>query len=245
MTTSHTKPLSAFGFAIIPVSEYQDLVSGNQTKGDLAEANAGLRDRIKMITEGRDLNAARLYDANERIKSLEQENRSFEATRVLDLAQLNSLKLQVKKLEQGDHASNELITDLEAVNDRHCATITELLSQLKKLEEGDRTNNEIIDHLNAEMVVIRQNLNTTQKDIDAIKETYHKTLAANSALDKKLSDAIAELSISEQRHNELTVQVALERTANTIAIANHRREILKSLDNLEIANNVIPIPNNA
>lgn len=153
-----------------------------------------------------------------------------------DLVSENQLKRdRIQQLESVIKDKANRLTEIEGNSDRQKATIQQLQGQVKSLEESDRANDEIIDELNAELFSLKTKLLDAQKELDAIKETYTKTLAANAALDLKLGDAIASLSKSEQQYNELTVQISLERTANKIAIENHRRDVLITLDNLEIS----------
>lgn len=142
---------------------------------------------------------------------------------------------RIQQLESVIKDKANRLTEIEGNSDRQKATIQQLRYEAGLLELTNRTNNEVIDHLNAELLNFRTKLLDAQKELDAIKETYRKTLAANAELELKLGDAIASLSKSEQQYNELTVQISLERTANKIAIENHRRDVLITLDNLEIS----------
>lgn len=146
--------------------------------------------------------------------------------------QLKRDRIQQLELDVKDKANR--LTEIEGNSDRQKATIQQLQDQVNLLEESDHTNNEVIDHLNGELFNFRTKLLDAQKELDTIKETYRKTLAANAELELKLGDAIASLSKSEQQYNELTVQICLERTANKIAIDNARRDVLVALDHLGI-----------
>ncbi len=229
MTTSHTKPVTAFGFAIIPVSEYQDLVSSNQVKSDRVDE---LNQSLLVLKNSNRALVAEFESSNQALRDCVEDLGRKIANRDEHIEMLQG------HLESEQKSAKEQTQDLEVINDRHCATITELLSQVKKLEEGDRTNNEIIDQLNAEMVVIRQNLAATQKDLATVQEAYRKTLAANSALDKKLGEAIAELSKTEQICNEQTVQIATLNRSKSALIENfdnHKQAVNIELDNHKIA----------
>ncbi len=233
--TSPSKPVTAFGFAIIPVSEYQDLVSSNQVKSDrvdeLAEANTRLRDRIKMIAEDRDLTAANLYSARERIKSLEHEVKSSESTRIRNVAQIQGLRVQIERLEESSNS-------LKGNETRYLSEIEELKSQVNLLEQGDRACSELLDEVKDKNLELTQNLLQAQKELATLQEAYRKALAANSALDLKLGEAIAELSKTEQICNEQTVQIAtLKRSKSTLLeeFANHKQAVNIELDNHKIA----------
>ena len=197
-------PINAFGFTVIPVSEYQDLVSGNQTKSD----------RITELTEQR----------NSALKG----NDHLEC--VIESLKLDALLLE----RQSESEKNALTEQLRMIDDASRTTITDLQKQVEKLEESDRIATETIDDLDSLVVSLRKEIASLQQDLKLVKENYNKVSAANAELDKKLSEAIANLSQTEQKYNELTVAVGLERTNRAIAIDNHRRNVLMALDNLEI-----------
>ena len=208
---------SAFGLTVIPEWHHEDLVSENERKSDriqdLELANQGLRDRLSMITDQRELKATNLYSANEKIKLMRQENKSLEFNRTHNLLRIQQLQDQVEKTAQ-----------------------------------SDRDTNELIEGLNAHIATLNENVLAARKDLSAIQLAYRKTLAVNTALDLKLGEAIAELSKTELQYNEQTVQIAgLERSRKAllsdfdnskqtvnISLDNHRIDMLKAWDNLEL-----------
>jgi len=152
-----------------------------------------------------------------------------------DLVSENQIKRdRIQQLESNIKDKANRLAEIEANSDRQKVTIQRLQEQTDKLELNNRFLNERLEEINAQNARLKANLLEAQKELDAIKEVYTKTLAANADLDLKLSDAIVNLSKSEQEYNELTVQISLERTANKIAIDNHRRDVLIALDNLGI-----------
>lgn len=136
-------------------------------------------------------------------------------------------------LDSEQKSAKAQIKDIETASDRQKATIKQLQEQTGLLEPTNRINGEAIDQLNAELLGIQAKLLESRKELDAIKETYRKTLATNAELEIKLGDAIADLSTAEQKYNELTVQTTTARTSTKIAISNARRDVLIALGNLD------------
>ena len=165
-----------------------------------------------------------------------------------DLVSENQIKRdRVQQLESDVKDKANRLAEIDSNSDRQKATIQDMREQIARLDLCDRTNNEVIDDLNAHLACIKQELQDTQASLDAIKEVYTKTLAANAELDKKLGEAIANLTTTELQCNEQTVQIAtLQTNRNTllteldgskravnIELDNHRIAILKAMDNLE------------
>lgn len=212
-----TSPINAFGFTVIPVSEYQDLVSGNQTKSD----------RITELTEQR----------NSALKG----NDHLEC--VIESLKLDALLLE----RQSKAEKDALTEQLRMIDDASRTTITDLQKQVEKLEESDRIATETIDDLDSLVVSLRKEIASLQQDLKSVKENYSKVLAANADLDSKLSEAIANLSATELQCNEQTVQIATLKTSRNallqdfdsskravnIELDNHRIAILKVVDELE------------
>ena len=217
LSKTNTVAFSAFGLTVIPAWHHDDLTSENKRKGDriqdLESINKGLRDRLAMITDEKELKATNLYSANEKIKSMRQENKSFEFDRTHNLLRIQQLQDQVEAMAQ-----------------------------------SDRDTNELIDGLNVHIATLNENVLTARKDLAAIQAAYRKTLAVNTTLDLKLGEAIAQLSKTELQYNEQTVQIAgLESSRNAllsdfdnskqtvnISLDNHRIDMLRTLDNLEL-----------
>lgn len=210
-------PINAFGFTIIPVSEYQDLVSGNQTKSD----------RITELTEQR----------NSALKG----NAHLEGV-------IEGLKLDISLLErQSESAKNALSEQLRTVDDASRATIADLQRQVNELEEGDHIAITAIDDLNSLVASLKKEVRSLQQDLNLAKENYSRVSLANADLDKKLSEAIANLSAAELQCNEQTVKIATlqasrdallqdfdtSKRAVNIELDNHRIAILNVIDELE------------
>jgi chromosome segregation ATPase len=153
-----------------------------------------------------------------------------------DLVSENQIKSdRIQQLESDVKDKANRLAEIKSNSDRQKAIIQQLQELTDKLDLNNRFLNERLEEINAQNAQLNANLLEAQRELDAIKEAYTKTLAANAELDLKLGDAIASISKSEQQYNELTVQISLERTANKIAIENHRRDVLITLDNLEIS----------
>ena len=229
-----TSPINAFGFTVIPVSEYQDLVSGNQTKSDrIDELNQSLKTLEKKnqhILAEYDYARNSIGDLNIRIQNRDE--------------QIEMMLLNIKSERK---SAEETIQEIEANSDRQRATITELRSQVEALQWSEtRANNLLADAVEKRNNIARE-LIAVQKELREIKETYSKTLAANVDLDLKLSEAIANLSATELQCNEQTVQIATLQTSRNallqdfdsskravnIELDNHRIAILKVVDELE------------
>lgn len=229
-----TSPINAFGFTVIPVSEYQDLVSGNQTKSDrIDELNQSLKTLEKKnqhILAEYDYARNSIGDLNIRIQNRDE--------------QIEMMLLNIKSERK---SAEETIQEIEANSDRQRATITDLQKQVEKLEESDRIATETIDDLDSLVVSLRKEIASLQQDLKLVKENYSKVLAANADLDSKLSEAIANLSATELQCNEQTVQIATLQTSRNallqdfdsskravnIELDNHRIAILKVVDELE------------
>jgi chromosome segregation ATPase len=154
---------------------------------------------------------------------------------------------RIQQLESDVKDKANRMAEINSNSDRQKSTIQNMRDQIARLEQCDRTNNEVIKDLNANLCLVKQNLQAVQRELDAIKEVYTKTLAANAELDKKLGEAIANLSATELQYNEQTVKIATLQTSRNalmtdfdnsklavnIELDNHRIAILKAMDNLE------------
>lgn len=154
---------------------------------------------------------------------------------------------RIKQLESEAQDKANRLLEIDSNSDRQKATIQNMQEQIARLEQCDRTNNEVIEELNSHLFNVRQKLQAAQKELDAIKEVHTKTLAANAELDKKLGEAIANLSATELQCNEQTIKISTlqvsrnallkdfdnSKLAVNIELDNHRIGILAALDNLE------------
>jgi chromosome segregation ATPase len=165
-----------------------------------------------------------------------------------DLKSENEIKRdRIQQLESDGKDKANRLAEIQSNSDRQKATIQNLREQAGLLELANRTNDEVIDELNNQLVNFGKRLQETQKELDTIKDAYRKTLAANAELDKKLGEAIANLTATELQCNEQTVQISTLQTSRNalltdfdnskravnIELVNHRIGILKALDNLE------------
>lgn len=153
-----------------------------------------------------------------------------------DLRSENEIKRdRIQQLELTAKDKANRLAEIQSNSDRQKSTIQQLQKQVKTLEENQTFVSQAIDSLEAQNVKLLNDKLKAQSELDAIKSVYQRTLATNAELDGKLQQAISDLSQTEQKYNELTVAVGLERTARAIAIENHRRDVLMALDNLEIS----------
>lgn len=112
-------PINAFGFTVIPVSEYQDLVSGNQTKSD----------RIDKLTE--DVKNSGIV-LNEQTQIINSQSAICDRQR----ATINELQKQVKELEESDRIATETIDDLDSLVVSLRKEIASLQQDLKLVKEN-------------------------------------------------------------------------------------------------------------
>jgi chromosome segregation ATPase len=127
---------------------------------------------------------------------------------------------RIQQLESDVKDKANRMAEINSNSDRQKSTIQNMRDQIARLEQCDRTNNEVIKDLNANLCLVKQNLQAVQRELDAIKEVYTKTLAANTELDKKLGEAIANLSATELQYNEQTVKIATLQTSQNALLTD-------------------------
>lgn len=221
MTTSLFKTdavlFSAFGLTMMPKWYYEDLILDNGVKcdriQDLESANKGLRDRLVMITDERELKAANLYSANEKIKLMRQENKSFEFDRTHNLLRIQQLQNQVEEMAQSDRVANELIEGLSvhvATLSKNLATAQSDLDTIKETYRKTLSANAALDFKLGEAIA----------DLFKTEQQYNEQTIQIAGLESSKKALLSDFDDSKQAVN--------------ISLDNHRISILRTLDNLEL-----------
>jgi|GEM_PF-4047583 len=208
---------SAFGLTVIPEWHHEDLVSENERKSDriqdLELANQGLRDRLSMITDQKELKATNLYSANEKIKLMRQENKSLEFNRTHNLLRIQQLQDQVEKTAQSDRDTNELIEGLNA----HIVTLNENVLAARK-------------DLSAIQLAYRKTLAVNT----ALDLKLGEAIAQLSKTELQYNEQTVQIAGLERSRKALLSDFDNSKQTVNISLDNHRIDMLKAWDNLEL-----------
>ena len=217
LSKTNTVTFSAFGLTVIPEWHYEDLVSENVIKRDriqdLESANKGLRDRLAMITDEKELKATNLYSANEKIKSMRQENKSFEFDRTHNLLRIQQLQEQVEAMAQSDRDTNELIDGLNV----HIATLNENVLTARK-----------------DLVAIQSAYRKTLAVNTTLDLKLGEAIAQLSKTELQYNEQTVQIAGLESSRNALLSDFDNSKQTVNISLDNHRIDMLRTLDNLEL-----------
>ena len=217
LSKANTVAFSAFGLTVIPEWHYDDLTSENKIKRDhiqdLESVNKGLRDRLAMITNEKELKATNLYSANEEIKSMRQENKSSEFDRTHNLLRIQQLQDQVEAMAQSDRDTNELIDGLNT----HIATLNKNVLTARK-----------------DLVAIQAAYRKTLAINTTLDLKLGEAIAQLSKTELQYNEQTVQIAGLESSRNALLSDFDNSKQTVNISLDNHRIDMLKAWDNLEL-----------